>query len=130
MLSKSSPDQRIMDIVNGFIKYIQLLLPNEHNTYYNIPELVNHKCIDYCYNPYYLYRFVDGYDKKLKKWYSAQIIEISQSNQFFIKIHWGGCSSKDDEWINVDLEPDRIASLYSFSEKPENKGVVSIFDVY
>ena len=39
-------DQRTKDIVIGYIKQCQLLLP-QNNTYYNIPSLVRHLCMAY-----------------------------------------------------------------------------------
>ena len=46
-------DPRTKDIVNGFIKNSQVLLPNEENAYYNIPSLVFMMTLLYYYNPEY-----------------------------------------------------------------------------
>ena len=46
-------DQRTKDIVNGFIKDVQSLLPNNKNTYYNIPSLVMMIITLYYYKPEY-----------------------------------------------------------------------------
>ena len=39
-------DEKIKDIVCGYIRRCQYLLPN-NNPYYNIPSLVEHLCITY-----------------------------------------------------------------------------------
>lgn len=59
--SKSIVSQITVDIVNGFIKDAQLLLPNEDNPYYNIPELVNHICINFYNNPEYFSKWNERY---------------------------------------------------------------------
>ena len=46
-------DQISKDIVTGFIKDAQTLLPNEKSTYYNIPELIFILTIIYYFNPEY-----------------------------------------------------------------------------
>ena len=46
-------DQKTKDIVNGFIRDSQNLLPNDKNQYYNIPSLVFIITILYYYNPEY-----------------------------------------------------------------------------
>ena len=56
MLS-SKVNQRIIDIVNGYIKCAQLLLPYRDNPYYNIPQLVNQICINFYNNPEYFTKY-------------------------------------------------------------------------
>lgn len=46
-------DQKTKDIVDGFIKQAQSLLPNEQNQYFNIPELIFMVTILYYYHPEY-----------------------------------------------------------------------------
>ena len=49
--------QRTLDIVNGYMKQAQLLLPCKDNSYYNIPELVNVICTDFYKNPEYFAKY-------------------------------------------------------------------------
>lgn len=49
----SKVDQRTVDIVNGYMRQAQLLLPYHLNTYYNIPPLVNNICLNFYNNPDY-----------------------------------------------------------------------------
>ena len=45
--SSKDVDQRTKDIVIGYIKQCQKLLPFKNNSYYNIPPLIEHVCIYY-----------------------------------------------------------------------------------
>ena len=46
-------DQGTKDLVNGYIKQYQSLLPHEENSYYTIPALVIHLILSFYYNPEY-----------------------------------------------------------------------------
>ena len=54
---KATQSQRNIDVVNGYMKRAQLLLPYQDNPYYNIPELVNHICINFYNNSEYFTKY-------------------------------------------------------------------------
>lgn len=58
---------KMADIVNGFIKEAQLLLPFEDNSYYNIPPLVNNICIDYYYDVMDFYKIAERENTNFNK---------------------------------------------------------------
>ena len=47
----TAADQKTKDIVQGYVRKNQSLLPFQQNPYYNIPQLVTHLCILYYYIP-------------------------------------------------------------------------------
>ena len=49
----SQPDQITMDLIHGYLRIQQSLLPFEETTYYTISSLVIHLILTFFYNPEY-----------------------------------------------------------------------------
>ena len=104
MLSKKV-NQRSVDIVNGYIKCAQLLLPYRQNPYYNIPEIVNQICINFYNNPEYFTK------------YNSDVIQLNDDKTMIIMPD-GMFFGNGTSYGNVDIIDDnRLKYIWKFKIK-------------
>ena len=109
-------EQTQKDIVYGFIRGAQQLLPNEENSYYNIPSLVIFTCLAYYYNTEYFSKYGEAIELNDEKDTISNETWSGYTAYGQIDIFDGECAKFEWEFYVINLD-DYIAIGIDSSNK-------------